>query len=286
MELRDGKNSLKRLSKLELSHEEFLRISNFVMKEYGIKLDPEKRMMVRSRLVGRLRALGEEDFGRYFELIERSSSGERQNFISAITTNVTGFFREIHHFDKFGSDLLPNLVESAKCGNCIRIWSAGCSTGQEPYSIASCIIKNYPEAADLNIKIIATDVDSAALRSAKSATYPLGDCSLPVSYPENCIFQEIQNENSRIIQAEVANLVEFQQLNINGSWPNFPEFQVIFCRNVAIYFERCVQAKLWARIAKALSPGGVVFIGHSERISGDARKILSPLGVTTYRKCV
>lgn len=271
-------------SRPELSDKEFKRIAQVAQKEFGIQIEPQKKSMIQSRLTKRMRKLEIDDFTEYCALIETNDPEERQNFISAITTNVTHFYREAHHFELLQTEILPPLADRLRSGGKVRIWSAGCSSGPEPFSIAGSVLKVIPQAARYDIKIIASDLDRDVLAKAKLATYDADQCQVPAPHWGTQVFDRDAPDGKMVIRADVKALVDFQQVNLNGSWPAFGPFDVIFCRNVAIYFDRDVQSKLWGRFADALHPGGALFIGHSERISGRAKDVLNPNGITSYRK--
>lgn len=271
-------------SRPELSDRDFNRVAALAKKEYGIQIEPQKKSMIQSRLTKRMRKLNMTDFSEYCTMIEGHNREERQNFISAITTNVTHFYREVHHFKQLQNDILPPLAAKLKAGGKLRIWSAGCSTGPEPYSIAGSIMKAVPEARPTSVKIIATDLDREVLEKAKSASYDADQCQFPAPEWENQVFERAVAGKPRTVRKDVAALVEFKQVNLNSDWPDLGKFDVIFCRNVAIYFDRTVQARLWTRFCDLLVPEGTLFIGHSERITGPAKDMLTPNGVTAYRK--
>lgn len=271
-------------SRPELSDRDFNRIATVAKKEFGIQIEPQKKSMIQSRLTKRMRKLGMGDFGDYCTLIEGNDREERENFISAITTNVTHFYREVHHFKQLQTEILPPLADKLSRGGKLRIWSAGCSTGPEPYSIAGSVLKAIPKATSQNVKIMATDLDREVLEKAKAATYESDQCQFPAPEWEGQVFERAVSGKTRKIRRDVAGLVEFQQVNLNGTWPNLGQFDIIFCRNVAIYFDRTVQARLWSRFCELLPPDGALFIGHSERITGPAKDVLNPNGVTAYRK--
>ncbi|MEO1325019.1 MAG: CheR family methyltransferase, partial [Pseudomonadota bacterium] len=212
-----------------------------------MQIEPQKKSMIQSRLSKRMRALDLSDFSSYCALVESNDAAEKENFISAITTNVTHFYREVHHFKQLQSVILPELADRARSGAKVRIWSAGCSTGPEPYSIAGSILKEIPNAQSLNIKVIATDLDREALAKAKAAEYPKDQCQTPGPEWEAQVFDREDRSTTRRVKPDVARLVEFQQINLNGVWPSLGTFDVIFCRNVAIYFDREVQNRLWKR---------------------------------------
>ena len=261
------------------------RLARLVRTFLGIDLQPCKSSVVRHRLEGRIRELGLTSLGDYLDLIERPwAEDERDNLISATTTNVTHFFREAHHFDMLEHDVLPRLVDQARAGGRVRIWSAGCSTGQEPFSIAACILGLCPEVAELDVKVLATDVDSDVLAQARGAVYPASEVRLLPQARRVALFGTTSPEGMIRIRDEVAGLVAFNRLNLVGSWPMKHPFDAIFCRNVAIYLNKTVREELWRRFADVLSDQGLLFIGHSERILGPALGRLEHAGVTAYRK--
>ena len=268
----------------ELSDRDFKRIATIARAEYGIQIEPQKKSMIQSRLSKRMRMLAITDFADYCTLIESREPEERENFISAITTNVTHFYREAHHFKQLQDDILPGLADRLKKGAKVRIWSAGCSSGPEPYSIAGSILKVIPDAARYDIKVVASDLDRDILAKARAATYDADQCQVPSPEWEAQVFDRAPREGPRKVRQDVAALVEFHQVNLNGNWPSLGKFDVIFCRNVAIYFDREVQSRLWQRFVDALLPGAALFIGHSERIAGPAKDLLTPNGITAYRK--
>ncbi|MBF9035122.1 chemotaxis protein [Rhodobacterales bacterium HKCCE2091] len=271
-------------SRPELSDRDFGRVANIARSAYGIQLEPQKKAMIQSRLTKRLRARGLADFSAYCALLETRGNDEQDHFISAITTNVTHFYREVHHFKQLQTEVLPPLVERARGGGRVRLWSAGCSTGPEPYSLAGSILKLFPEAGRKDIRILATDLDRDVLAKAEAATYDADQCDTPGPEWAAQVFEPSRGGGPRRIRREVAGLVSFQPVNLNGTWPMTGRFDVIMCRNVAIYFSREVQQKLWLRFAEVLAPGGHLFIGHSERLSGPATSVFEPCGITAYRK--
>ena len=202
--------------------------------------------------------------------------------LSALTTNVTHFFREEHHFRLLREVALPQLVEAARNGGRVRIWSAGCSAGQEPYSIAFTVLSLFPEAARHNLRILATDVDPQILAKAEAGRYPLEERqSIPEAYRRHI---EADGPSHFTIGDAARQLITFGRLTLIESWPISGPFQVIFCRNVAIYFDKPTQSRLWARFGEILSPGGHLCIGHSERVAGAAEQMFRPVDVTAYQR--
>jgi chemotaxis protein methyltransferase CheR len=262
---------------------DFRTIAQILLSETGISLGENKVNLVYSRLAKRLRALGLKTFREYCDLIQSpNGETERGEMIAALTTNVTRFFREQHHFDHLKSEILPPLVAFAKKGGRVRIWSAACSSGQEPYSIAMTILGVMPDAGRYDIKVLATDIDPNMIAFGQEAIY---SDSAAESIPTALRSRWFLSNGSGAFKAgdELRSLVSFRRLNLIGSWPMSGRFQAIFCRNVVIYFDHDTQAKIWERMAPLLEPGGALYIGHSERVTGSAERLLKSEGITTYR---
>jgi chemotaxis protein methyltransferase CheR len=248
----------------------------------GIALPDSKATLVYSRLAKRLRALGLECFRDYCTLVTGDHGlDERQRMVVALTTNVTRFFREPHHFDHLRDNVLPGLLAQAKQGGQVRIWSAGCSNGQEAYSIGLTILSLMPDAADYDVRILATDIDTQMLAEGRAGLY-----SEQVVEPIPADFR------SRWFQREpdgwrvgdpLRRLVTFNELNLIGQWPIRRRFQAIFCRNVVIYFGEETQSQVFSRFLPLMTPDARLYIGHSERVCGPAAAQMATDGVTTYR---
>ncbi|TCD16237.1 CheR family methyltransferase [Oricola cellulosilytica] len=264
-----------------LSDKDFASIAKFVKTEAGINLTEAKRDLVYSRLVKRLRALQLEGFGTYIDLVASpEGASERSELISAITTNVTNFYREPHHFDHLRSVAVPDMVKRMAAGEPGRIWSAGCSDGREPYTIACTVLEAMPDAAKRNFKILASDIDHKSLASAKAGRY---NAEMASKMPKN-VHDKFFVRSANGVEAgrEISELIAFRYLNLLTEWPFKQKFDIIFCRNVLIYFEPDLQAQLIARFCSVLKPDGYLYIGHSERASGPALQHLEQVGVTTY----
>lgn len=268
-----------------LSDAEFRQIAMILRDEAGLHLADTKIGMVHSRLVKRLRAIGVDTFEQYCGLIQdRHGNGERRRMVAALTTKLTRFFRESHHFEHLAGSALPSLVSLARRGKRVRLWSAGCSTGQEPYSIAMTILSLMPDAGAYDIRILATDIDPDALEVGARGEYSSADAEhVPLAYRHRWIGPAADPDSDVWrISDEARKLVSFRELNLVGSWPMKGTFDAIFCRNVVIYFDDQTQTSLWKRLCNALSPGGLLYIGHSERIDL-AVGPFNNVGVTTYR---
>ncbi|MEJ0096644.1 MAG: protein-glutamate O-methyltransferase [Methylocella sp.] len=268
-----------------LSRGDFRQIAAMLHDDAGIYLSESRAALVYSRLAKRLRVLGLSSFRDYCALIAGSEGiDERQKMVAALTTNVTRFFREPHHFQHLETAVLPPLLEAARGGGRARLWSAACSNGQEPYSIALTILSSMPDAARFDVKVLASDIDPNMLAEGREGIYA-EDLLEPVPAKLRTRWFVPVGDGSRrfSVAAELRELVVFRELNLFGAWPMKGAFQAIFCRNVAIYFEEEMQMKLWSRFAPMLSPGGRLYIGHSERLVGTAATAFECEGVTAYR---
>jgi len=262
-----------------MTAEDFASIASILHATSGISLSPSKTSLVYSRLAKRLRVLGLESFREYCKLISGSDGvDERQAMLAALTTNVTRYFREPHHFD-YLRKLMPDLAARAKRGGRVRVWSAGCSSGEEPYSIALTILAMLPNANELDVKILATDIDPVILGKAKEGIYGR-EALEPVPADLRKYFDGVDGNRKFSPVSAVREMIAFRELNLIGPWPMTQKFDVIFCRNVAIYFDEPTQDKLFGRYAESLNPDGRLFIGHSERVNDP--RFLSD-GLTAYR---
>lgn len=264
----------------EYTAADFRNLAGLLYGMAGIELADIKAPLVYSRLAKRLRALGLSRFRDYYALLrDPKSEAERSAFLSALTTNVTRFFREPHHFDALRRQIEGQLAPAARAGARVRLWSAGCSLGHEPYSMAMVLLEALPEAAELDVRILATDIDPQVVRRAAAGRYRSEDLSPLAPAMRERWTRTVGDE--REISAEVKALVRFGVLNLHAPWPMSGPFDVIFCRNVAIYFDAPTQARLWERMAAILTPEGRLYIGHSERAE---TPMLRTEGLTIYRR--
>jgi chemotaxis protein methyltransferase CheR len=261
---------------------DFQRIASLLYGEAGITLPEGKATLVYSRLAKRLRTLGLETFRSYCDLIE-SDAGveERQAMMAALTTNVTRFFREPHHFDLLKRQVLEPLAPAVRAGRRLRLWSAACSSGQEPYSMALTVLEALPEAGRLDVRILATDIDPNMVAEGRAGFYR-EDAIAPVPIDLRRRWFKKAGEGRWEVADELRELVAFRELNLIGDWPMKGKFDAIFCRNVVIYFDEPTQERIWSRFAPMLNPGGTLYIGHSERVTGPATQIFETTGLTTY----
>lgn len=253
-----------------MTDSEYKDICTLVYENTGIILNDEKRKLAYSRFSRRLKALQLKTFGEYCEIVRSGDKQEMTHFANAITTNLTSFFRESHHFDRLVDEVMPKLLK--KPSRKIRIWSAGCSTGEEPYSISISILKKYPDIANWDFKILATDLDSKVLETASRGLYKskgldtLEDPTIEQTWFKKGMLNGVEYAQ---VLPKVRDLIKFKQLNLmNHPWPMSGTFDVIFCRNVVIYFDQVTQKKLFTHFSKVQTVNDYMFIGHSETLKG------------------
>lgn len=263
----------------------FQALSDLAYREAGLVLSPSKAAMIKSRLRHRLKALGLhglEDYCAYVN--EKGGTDERRHMISALTTNVSGFFREPHHFDQVSKELVPDMILRLRAGQPVRIWSAGCSNGQEPYSLAMLMLEHDAIFGERDFKILATDIDPQVVQFAKAGIYDnaqvagLSPERLKRFTEQTC---DTPGDEKFAVSAKLKQMIAFKELNLIGPWPMKGQFDCIFCRNVVIYFDAETQDRLWPRFGNQLRADGIVFVGHSERINTPSFR---PAGATSYRK--
>ncbi|CAA7618773.1 protein-glutamate O-methyltransferase CheR [Magnetospirillum sp. SS-4] len=254
----------------DLGDREFRFLATFLSRETGIVLSAHKRQMVCGRLVKRLRALGMRDFSEYCDMLNGPGAhAEIEHLVNAITTNITNFFREPHHFDHLRREVLePRLTQIPRRPR-LRIWSAGCSSGQEPYCIAMMVAETLkpPEAWDA--LILATDIDTNMLSRGAAGIYTTETAEqIPETYRKRFV-RRIANDPDHVQMAdELRRLIRFKRLNLHETWPMKGSFDAIFCRNVAIYFDKPTQRNLFNRYADMLVIGGMLYLGHAESLIG------------------
>lgn len=267
-----------------LSDQDFDQLRQIIYSYAGIVIGPEKRSMMRARLQKRVTALKLGSMAEYLKLVSGAlGATERDKFISSLTTNVTSFFRESHHFTLLAQTILPPLAAE---GRKISIWSAGCSSGQEPYSIAMTIHEHLPALAS-SIRITASDIDTNILDKAKAAIYRPSEMTGVRQDQRARYFQPVKSPaalGEMQVNPSLTSMVEFRQINLNAHWPVTQLHDVIFFRNVAIYFDANTQRSLWRKFHSALRPGGWLLLGHSERVPTDQHDLLCPSGITAYRR--
>lgn len=269
-----------------LTRRDLSEIAAMIYADAGIYLNETKASLVYSRLSKHIRQLGLKGFRDYCALVSSpTGAGPRREMLSHLTTNFTRFFRENHHFDHLKSDVLPELLARARNGGRVRIWSAACSDGQEPYSIALTVLSLMPNAADYDFRILATDIDPKILAIARAGAYDATALETVNPAMRKQFFRETDAGGRQKWQIDdrVKKLITFNELNLMAQWPFKGPFDVIFCRNVVIYFDEPTQVKIWSRFAGMLGDAGHLYIGHSERVSGEAKAQFDNIGITTYR---
>jgi chemotaxis protein methyltransferase CheR len=268
-----------------LSDAAFNGVRERIYRLTGISLSDAKRTMVVGRLHRLLRQQGLASFNALFEVIDDpTNAGLVQDFVNALTTNLTRFWREPHHFDHlktYVAELMAKQDRRSPDGRPrLRIWSAGCSTGQEPYGIAMDLLASFPELKRWDFRVLATDIDTAVLAKAERGVYP--DSELNGMPPQRARAFETPGDGTVRVPEAARKVVAFKRLNLIGPWPMRGQFDAIFCRNVTIYFDRQTQAQVFARLGAVLVPGGFLYIGHSENM-GLGTEGFRLVGKTVYQ---
>ncbi len=280
-----GSTMTMRMREFAFADEDFEALRKLVKDVTGISLSDQKRELVYGRLARRLRALELSTFREYRELLVQDDGSELVQLCNAITTNLTSFFREAHHFEHLRKHLLDPLVANPPTSRRLRLWSAGCSTGEEPYSLAMTVLEAIPNIDRWDIRILATDLDSDVLERARQGLYTEERLRL-VSAERRARFFQPQpqgKEPTYRITDDLARLITFKQLNLMHSFPMKGPLEAIFCRNTLIYFDKETQRDLVARMARLQRKADLLFLGHSEtlfKVSTDYALI----GRTIYRR--
>ncbi|MBI1208716.1 MAG: chemotaxis protein [Azospirillum sp.] len=265
----------------------FDRIAGLLYHLCGIHLAPHKQDMVYSRLVRRLRLLELSDFGAYCDLLESDlDGGEIGCLVNALTTNLTSFFREPHHFRHLTETALPQMRSGQTPRPRLRIWSAGCASGPEPYSIAMVLLSAVADLRRWDARILATDIDTQVIETARRGYYPieLGETIPPeLRLRSTRRLRNPQGEQRLAMGDELRRLIVFKPLNLLEPWPMKGPFDVIFCRNVLIYFDRTVRKRIADGFTDLLTPGGFLYLGHSESLYGVTDRLVQT-GPTIYRR--
>jgi chemotaxis protein methyltransferase CheR len=274
-----------RQREFEFKREDFLALRTLIKRETGIHLTDSKKELVYGRVSRRLRIRGLRSFAEYRELLESDSEGELRELCNAMTTNLTAFFRESHHFDYLQEELLRARAADPNATRRIRIWSAACSSGEEPYSIAMAVCEAIPDFRRWDIKILATDIDSDMVATARHGVYTAERVQRLGAERLSRFFQELCGEERGYYQVspELARLITFKQLNLLHPLPMKGPLDAIFCRNVVIYFDRETQRDLFARMALLQRANDLLFLGHSESLFKVCEDY-SLVGKTVYRR--
>lgn len=267
---------------IELSLPDFNTIAGIVRKNAGIDLNEAKLGLVKSRLQKRLRTLDLMTFRDYINLVNSSNgAAELDELICAISTNVTSFNREPHHFVHFRETVLPGLIKKMKARESVRIWSAGCSNGSEAFTIACAVLEAYPDALKCDFKILASDIDKYSLETGRNGIYSQDMVAKMPSSSMDKWFQKV--DRGFEIDPKLRSMVAFKTLNLMAPWPIRKKYDAIFCRNVLIYFTQEDQASLFSKFTQHLLEDAFMYIGHSERVVGKATANLTSVGATTYQ---
>lgn len=257
----------------------FQQFSHLVYEQCGINLHDGKKALLQARLNKRLRLTGIGSYEEYFKFITSSENGsEFIHFLDSVSTNLTYFFRESQHFEFLEQVALPELIEKKRKNreSRIRIWSAGCSTGEEPYSLAMCVLALLPDMPKWDFRILATDISTRALEAASNGIYSDDKVQKIPPALRQLNFRKISNGNGKAeyeIAPHLKRIITFHRLNLKDHYPFKGSFDFIFCRNVMIYFDKKTQEELVNKMASFLSPGGFLFVGHSESLTGLAHKL-------------
>jgi len=267
------------------SDQDFEKIRKFVKEETGITLSDAKKNMVYGRLSRRLRALDIKSFNQYIDLVSGGESEEKGNFVNAITTNLTSFFREEHHFDYIKDTVIPEVLKNNSNTKKIRIWCAGCSTGEEPYSLSIALHESISDIESWDIKILATDLDTNVLEHCRRGVYDIERISGLSHSRKATWFLKGKGDHSGSVKvdARLQSLITFKQLNLMQAWPMKGQFDFMFCRNVVIYFDKPTQKILFDRYANLVKDNGYLFLGHSESLYNVCTRF-QLLGNTIYQK--
>jgi chemotaxis protein methyltransferase CheR len=276
--------TMMRLREFEFGSEDFEALRKLVKQITGINLSDQKRELVYGRLARRLRVLQLQSFAQYREILAQDGCREIAQFCNAITTNLTSFFREPHHFDYLRDQVLLPMVNSGTARR-LRIWSAGCSTGEEPYSIAMTILEALPDLRRWDVRILATDLDSDVLERGRRGLYTEDRIKNLTLQRRMRFFRERRERDGLCheVTPELKSLITFKQLNLMHPLPMRGPLDAIFCRNVVIYFDKDTQRDLFSRVAQLQQPGNLLFLGHSESLFKVSEQY-SLIGKTVYRR--
>lgn len=269
----------------ELSQVDFDELRQLVKTHTGIALSASKQEMVKRRFTSRVRTLGLDGFGAYIRYLHGHPEDELVELANAITTNLTSFFRERHHFDYLSSEVVPQLLQTQRATRRIRVWCSAASTGQEPYSIAMTLLDAIPDISAWDLRLLATDISHQCLEQARRGVYALDQLDPVPAALRTRWFQRGAGANAGKVKVrdELRRRVRFEALNLIGKWPISGPIDVIFCRNVFIYFDKAQQKQIMDRYARLQPSGAYLFLGHSESLHSISRDY-SLVGQTVYRR--
>ena len=275
-----------RTREFAFSDADFDALRKLVKEITGINLTEQKRELVYGRLARRLRVLQLRTFAEYRDILSEDGGEEIRELCNAITTNLTSFFRESHHFEYLRDQVLVPLQADRNASRRVRIWSSACSTGEEPYSLAMTVLEAFPDLRSWDVKILATDLDSDVLAKAQRGLYGADRMRNMDRQRLESFFTEQRGRDGPCYEVipELKSLITFKQLNLMHTLPMKGPMDAVFCRNVVIYFDKDTQRELFARIAQLQRPGDLLFLGHSESLF-KVSESYSPIGKTMYRRC-
>jgi chemotaxis protein methyltransferase CheR len=274
-----------KLREFAFGEEDFQALRTLVKQVTGINLTDAKRELVYARLARRLRALNLKSFREYRKHLKADGGAELVQLCNAITTNLTAFFREPHHFEYLRTQVLGPMVANPTHDRRLRIWSAGCSTGEEPYSIAMTVLEAVPDIHRWDIRILATDLDLNVLERARQGIYSADRLRYIADAPRERFFRRLDGDDKAYeVAPELRRLVTLKPLNLMNTFPMKGPLDIIFCRNTIIYFDKDTQRTLFTRLSRLQQPGHLLFLGHSETLfrTSDAYSLV---GRTIYRRC-
>ncbi len=268
----------------DFSDADFQALSKVAYEHAGIMLPEAKKNLLYGRLSRRLRSLGLTSFEEYRQYLKENSGEELQLFVNALSTNHTKFFREQHHFEHFVSDVVTPFLAANPSGGRLRIWSAGCSSGEEPHTIALILAAEIKDLASRDVRILATDIDTDVLRKAAQGIFSSEAVSaVPAKYRAP-LSKASDGSDNVVVDRKVCSLISFGHLNfMDDKWPMRGPFDAIFCRNVMIYFDGPTKNRLVDRFTDLLRVGSWLYIGHSESLLGSHPR-LKLAGRTIYRR--
>ena len=264
-------------AEFHLSQSDFERVRRLIYQHAGISLQAGKQAMVYSRLARRLRETGQPSFGVYLDALERGGSEQEwQEFVNCLTTNLTAFFREDHHFE-----ILREALK-ARAGQALKLWCNAASTGEEPYSLAMTLVESL--GASTQARLLATDIDTRVLATAQRGVYAADARGLsPERLRQHFLRGKGANAGHIRVKPEIARLIDFQPFNLMSPRWDFGPFDIVFCRNVMIYFDGPTQIRLMEQMHAVMKPGGLLFVGHSEHF-GESRALFKLRGKTVYER--
>ncbi len=279
-------DTLEKQREFEFTDKHFNWLKDLVMDKAGISLSNKKADLVYGRLARRLRKLDLDDFDQYCELLKNDRGDELIEFVNSITTNLTSFFREKHHFEFLSKTALKYLLNERRQEKRLRIWSAGCSSGEEPYSIAMTVLETVPNIKEWDIKILATDIDTNILSRAKQGIYNKERIEALDKSRVKKWFHDVndgERQEKVKVDEKLQELITFKPLNLMNDWPMRGQFDVLFCRNVVIYFNKDTQKVLFDRFANIMKDDAYMFLGHSESLFNVTDRFAN-MGQTIHRK--